>query len=77
MIDGEVLLQAVLQKAEEEHKERSFAVLLLCLDGHSEQFCDKRCLAQAVCSAMLATWDIRSKKRGMSDENKTPSSLLL
>jgi hypothetical protein len=39
---------AVLQKPEEEHKERSFAVLLLCLDGHAEQFCDKRRLSQAV-----------------------------
>jgi hypothetical protein len=28
----------VLQKHEEVHKERSFVVLLLRLDGHSEQF---------------------------------------
>src|SRR5258708_5825105 len=42
------VLSAVLQKTEEEHKERSFAGLLLCLDGHSEQFCDKRRLSQAV-----------------------------
>jgi hypothetical protein len=39
---------AVLQKREEEHKERSFIVLLLSLDGHSEQLCDKRRLPQAV-----------------------------
>ena len=40
----------VLQKHEEDHQERSFAVLQLRLDGHSEQFCDERCLAQAVSS---------------------------
>ena len=28
--------EAVLQKPEEEHKERSFAILLLYLDSHSE-----------------------------------------
>jgi hypothetical protein len=28
----------VLQKHEEVHKERSFVILLLRLDGHSEQF---------------------------------------
>jgi len=32
----------------EEHKERSFAVPLLCLDGHSEQFCNECLLSQAV-----------------------------
>ncbi len=41
-------LQAVLQKHEEEHKERSFTVLLLCLEGHSEQFCNECRLSQAV-----------------------------
>jgi len=30
----------VLKKHEEEHEERSFPVLLLRLDGYSEQFCD-------------------------------------
>ncbi|MBA2395345.1 MAG: hypothetical protein H0V70_21660 [Ktedonobacteraceae bacterium] len=39
---------AVLQKQEEEHQEQSFAVLLLRLDGHSEQFCDECCLSQTV-----------------------------
>jgi hypothetical protein len=41
-------LEAVLQKHEEAHKEWSFAVLLLCLDSHSEQFCKKRHLSQTV-----------------------------
>lgn len=43
--------RAVLQKHEEAHKERSFAILLLCLDGHSEQFCNECRLPQAVSSA--------------------------
>lgn len=44
------LFAAVLQKHEEDHQERSPAVLLLRLDGHSEQFCDERSLVQAVSS---------------------------
>jgi hypothetical protein len=42
------LHRAVLQKCEEEYKGQSFAVLLLCLDGHSEPFCDECRLPQAV-----------------------------
>jgi hypothetical protein len=38
----------VLQKHEEAHKEWSFTDLLLCLDGHPEQFCDECRLPQAV-----------------------------
>jgi hypothetical protein len=40
--------RAVLQKPEEEHKERSFAVLPLCLDGHCEQFCEECRLPETV-----------------------------
>lgn len=40
----------VLQKHEGDHQGRSFAVLQRCLDGHSEQFRDERCLAQTVSS---------------------------
>jgi len=38
----------VLQKHEEKTKERSFTILLLCLNGHSEQFCDELHLPQAI-----------------------------
>jgi len=40
----------VLQKHKEEHKGRSFAILLLRLDGHPEQFSDEYRLSQAVAS---------------------------
>lgn len=40
--------RAVLQKSEEGDKERSFTVLLLCLDGHSEEFCDECRLTQTI-----------------------------
>ena len=43
--------EAVLQKHEEANKGRSFVIFLLCLDGHSEQFCDESRLSQAVCFA--------------------------
>ena len=47
--EGKALTQtAVLQKHEEEHTERSFTVLLPCLDGYSEPFCDERRPSQAV-----------------------------
>ena len=38
----------VLQKHEEDHEERRSSVLQLRLDGHSEPFCDKRRLSQAI-----------------------------
>ncbi len=40
----------MLQKHKEEPNEWSFAISLLHLDGYSEQFCDERCLTQAVSS---------------------------
>jgi hypothetical protein len=46
--DPHIGFMAVLQKHEEEHKGQSFVVLLLCLDGHSEQFCNERRLPHAV-----------------------------
>src|SRR5258708_5965948 len=44
----EVVLTAVLQKHEEEHKERGFTLLLQYLDRHFELFCDECRLSQAV-----------------------------
>ena len=40
----------VLQKHKEDHLEPCYAVFQLRLDGHSEEFCDKCSLTQAVTS---------------------------
>src|ERR1700730_5434913 len=37
-------------KTKGEHKDQSFAIFLLCLDGHSEEFCDEPCLPQTISS---------------------------
>jgi len=35
---------AVLQEPDEKHEEQSLIIILLGLDSHTKQFCNKRCL---------------------------------